>query len=287
MSRKKKRIEKVCEQCKKEFKVRPFKANQRFCSKNCWYLWKSKNLCGECGANWQGGNVKKSCKWCGKEFGVKPSRADEKRFCSQKCWYLWASKNQRGKNNPGWKRVKKICGQCGKEFEAAPSANRQFCSRKCWYLWTSKNRRGENHPGWNEKVKKICEWCGGEFKVWPSRADKARFWSRECAGLAISGENGPNWQGGISFEPYGLEWTETLKRKIRKRDNYICAISREHGCVVHHIDYNKINCIPKNLITLCVSCHSKTNVNRDLWQALLGPIAQSRETGNPIELAEI
>ena len=34
---------------------------------------------------------------------------------------------------------------------------------------------------------------------------------------------------------------------------------------VHHIDYNKNNCDPKNLITLCNNCHSKTNTNRKYW----------------------
>lgn len=33
----------------------------------------------------------------------------------------------------------------------------------------------------------------------------------------------------------------------------------------NHIDYNKKNCNPKNLITLCRKCHSKTNSNRDYW----------------------
>jgi hypothetical protein len=30
-------------------------------------------------------------------------------------------------------------------------------------------------------------------------------------------------------------------------------------------DYDKKNCDPKNLITLCNSCHSKTNFNRKKW----------------------
>lgn len=34
---------------------------------------------------------------------------------------------------------------------------------------------------------------------------------------------------------------------------------------VHHIDYNKLNCNPNNLITLCKSCHMKTNFNREYW----------------------
>jgi 5-methylcytosine-specific restriction endonuclease McrA len=75
-----------------------------------------------------------------------------------------------------------------------------------------------------------------------------------------------NWQGGKSFEPYTVDWTKTLKRSIRERDKYTCQICGiEPSCYVHHIDYDKPNCNPDNLITLCVSCHSKTNGKREEW----------------------
>lgn len=35
--------------------------------------------------------------------------------------------------------------------------------------------------------------------------------------------------------------------------------------VVHHIDYNKQNNNPENLITLCNRCNSKVNFNREYW----------------------
>jgi len=61
----------------------------------------------------------------------------------------------------------------------------------------------------------------------------------------------------------------TLKRSIRERDNYTCRIcgkqQTEITFAVHHKDYDKKNCNPDNLITLCRSCHSKTNQNRDYW----------------------
>lgn len=78
-------------------------------------------------------------------------------------------------------------------------------------------------------------------------------------------DRNPNWRGGKSFEPYTIDWTVTLKRAIRERDKYICDICNEYGSFVHHIDYDKNNCNPNNLITLCNSCHSKTNFNRDYW----------------------
>ena len=91
-------------------------------------------------------------------------------------------------------------------------------------------------------------------------------------------ENNPNWKDGKSNEPYPLEFNEKLKEKIRKRDNYQCqnldcnVTEEEHLIVfgrvldVHHIDYNKTNINIENLISLCQSCHMKTNYNREYWQ---------------------
>jgi len=42
--------------------------------------------------------------------------------------------------------------------------------------------------------------------------------------LSLKGEKSPFWKGGISFEPYSIDWTETLKRSIRERDKYTCQI---------------------------------------------------------------
>jgi len=80
-----------------------------------------------------------------------------------------------------------------------------------------------------------------------------------------AGEKNYFWKGGLSYEPYSVEWTETLKKSIRERDHYICQLCSKDGYPVHHIDYDKKNCDPKNLITLCEKCHRKTNDNRNYW----------------------
>jgi len=80
-----------------------------------------------------------------------------------------------------------------------------------------------------------------------------------------------NWQGGISFEPYGIEFNNQLKEFIRKRDNYKCQEcgfnqkQLKRKLFIHHIDFNKNNNNPNNLISLCNSCHSQTNFNRESW----------------------
>jgi len=88
---------------------------------------------------------------------------------------------------------------------------------------------------------------------------------------SLCGEKSPHWKGGISFEPYGVGFNRKLKRQIRNRDNHICQECRftekqlGYKLHVHHIDYNKKNNNPSNLISLCNSCHSKTNFNREDW----------------------
>jgi len=97
-----------------------------------------------------------------------------------------------------------------------------------------------------------------------------KAWNKGLKGY-LAGEEHYNWQGGISFEPYGLEFNEDLKEVIRNRDRRKCQICKKielenkEKLTVHHIDYNKQNNNPNNLISLCRKCHSKTNYNRDYW----------------------
>jgi hypothetical protein len=78
-------------------------------------------------------------------------------------------------------------------------------------------------------------------------------------------ENHTQWKGGISFEPYGVEFNKELKTKIRKKFKFICQICNKNGYDVHHIDYNKRNNSEENLTNICRKCHAKVNFNRDYW----------------------
>ncbi len=82
-----------------------------------------------------------------------------------------------------------------------------------------------------------------------------------------TGKNHPCWKGGKSFEIYPKKFKE-MKYFIRFRDNLTCqncGITEEEinkKLDVHHIDYNKRNNKPENLISLCRKCHSKTKGRR-------------------------
>jgi len=105
---------------------------------------------------------------------------------------------------------------------------------------------------------------GGGKKAWESMIKNG---NREY----LYGEKHPNWRGGISFEPYDINFNNKFKRAIRKRDNQICMLCGIHreklkrALDVHHIDYNKLLSIPQNCVSLCTSCHTKTNWNRKNW----------------------
>jgi len=85
------------------------------------------------------------------------------------------------------------------------------------------------------------------------------------------GEASPNWNNGSSFEPYSPEFNKEKKQQILERDNYECQNPKckhlSNVLHIHHIDYDKKNSNSENLITLCDSCHTKTNNknNRQYW----------------------
>lgn len=81
---------------------------------------------------------------------------------------------------------------------------------------------------------------------------------------------------------YPVEWTPELRRKIRERDGYKCQVcmktqkDEKQDLQVHHIDYNKENCEDANLISLCMACHVRTNINRKQWQAFFESLVNDR-----------
>ncbi len=89
--------------------------------------------------------------------------------------------------------------------------------------------------------------------------------------LNRTGKKHPQWLGGISFEPYDQNFNRQFKKFIRERDNNTCMLCNTHRSKlkitlsVHHIDYDKLNTTKENCLSLCWSCHSKTNFNRKHW----------------------
>lgn len=58
----------------------------------------------------------------------------------------------------------------------------------------------------------------------------------------------------------------SIKKEVTLRDDCSCFIcGSKEKLVTHHINYNKRLHLIENLITLCSSCHTKTNFCRTYW----------------------
>lgn len=141
-----------------------------------------------------------------------------------------------------------------------------------WGHKTSKTLMG--HPGLKGKDNPMY---GKHLVAWNKGIPHSEETKRKIS-EAHKGAKSIRWRGGISFEPYGLDWTETLRKAIRQRDNYTCQLcdkkQKRPRLHVHHIDYDKTNNDPDNLTSLCLSCHSKTNINRKMWRRIFNSNAK-------------
>lgn len=99
---------------------------------------------------------------------------------------------------------------------------------------------------------------------------------------SIKGGKHWNWNGGSSFEPYGLDFNEKFKESIRARDNYCCVLCNKsqeelgQKLSVHHVDYDKKLTLPQNAVSLCRPNHTLTNNNRSAWKTFFQALLKER-----------
>lgn len=138
-----------------------------------------------------------------------------------------------------------VCQTCRKSFKQTLKRENgtiaKYCSTNCFPK--------------NQKEKVICVTCGKEYEVIGSRKEKTRYCSKECMyGDKNEGKH-----------PYSTkEWKEA-KEKVLKRDGNTCQLcgksGEEESLHINHImPYRLIRShISLNLVTLCSSCHAKTD----------------------------
>jgi len=280
------KIEVSCSHCGKpvyRHKARIQNAKHFFCDNECCHAWQAINWKGKDHPAYKGGTKEVACDQCGKMFKKKPNRIkkDDHNFCSRKCMGEWYSINLRGENSHSYKGgyAQINCVQCGKEVHRRPSmiedGENYFCSRECASAWRTINLCGENNPNWKGGLTKfICDQCGKPFERKPSITKQyvTHFCSKECLSIwrmiNWQGENSPAWRGGLNDQEYCITWSsKEFKKLIFERDKHRCqnpdCWHTTDRLARHHVDYNKENCEINNIITLCISCNTRANANRD------------------------
>jgi len=170
------------------------------------------------------------------------------------------------------KRLRKVRSKAikkrGKIWSVHPKGMLGKYHTKEWKEQHSKDMSGEKHPLYKKGHSKITK-----EKISRTRIEK---------GLGILEKN-PNWQGGKSFEPYGVEFNDGLKFKIMDRDDFMCQLC---GCdnkhSVHHINYGKRENKDRNLITLCKTHNIMANRHREKWQFLYDVLIEIQHFTYPI-----
>lgn len=202
----------------------------------------------------------KKCIFCKKEYkGYK-----KRNYCSLECAY-------KDRSNKIRNIIEKKCIICEREFKVTPSRDvKIYCSRACAYRDKERNKK-MNQEKKVQKIKIVCDSCGNKKYIPPYKWIKynKHYCSYKCYNKIHRGSNAWTWLGGKSFEPYGLDFNKQFREVIRKRDNYSCVVCNvledKYKLSIHHIDYNKLSSFPQNCVSLCKSCHSKTNINRRSW----------------------
>ena len=184
----------------------------------------------------------------------------------------------------------KVCETCGEEFLGVKRA--KVCTYSCrkhskeTRQKLSKANSGENHPNHGKKAseetkRKMSKTQAGKTHTEESKLKMSILHKGKGNPMySMSGELCPSWKGGISQQDYcPVFYDEEYKQDIRDRDGNICLncgkTEEQNGrkLDVHHIDYDKQNCPPKNLVTVCTSCNSQANFEREWhtswYQAML------------------
>jgi len=213
--------------------------------------------------------MKYYCKECGKKVSAKHVK-----LC-RKC-FLKKSKHEEvycldcGKklNKHACYRGDKRCRSCSKKYQykIQPETN---------HFFGLKGKLSPVFKGGEKSRQKFCIDCGELLNKYAYYEGNIRC--KSCARIEDykDPKNHPQWDGGLSFEPYPIEFNRSLKEKIRNRDNHKCQLCSMTEIInikkynrnlnIHHIDYIKENCNEENLISLCSECNPKVNKNRNYW----------------------
>lgn len=229
-----------------------------------------KKYCIDCGKECQG----KRCKGCFLKYQRSPAYSKHAKYV-RSC----------GSKSKTYKPEDYICPDCGREKESPTSPRCKSCAA------TKRNLKWWSNPEFKRKMSKVHKKIFEErpervqslregHKVFISDLDrKEEFYSTR---RVVSGEEHHWYRDGSRLDSeYGEDFDEVLKFQIRRRDEHcqMCEKTEEdngESLSVHHIDGNKENNNPLNLIALCRNCHSKTTCEPDRWELALSLYMEDR-----------
>lgn len=226
---------KTCPQCNSEF--RTYRKAAIYCSKLCQNQSQVKAKFYECC----------NCKSFFSRPNYRRRLNSVKVFCSHLCHLAYKANNARITT----------CQFCGIEFRNSNSAV-THCSWNCRNLdlVTSKDE--------------LCEGCGCKYRAFLSEIKRGRrFCSRYCYERTIVGPAHPNFVHGKSNK-FGPNWN-AVRLFILERDTVCRLCGKDKHCNgrnldVHHITGRRHFILLEeanqysNLVALCHSCHTKTEM---------------------------
>ena len=208
--------------------------------------------------------------------------------------------------------VEKVCLVCGTPFRVPPcrAESAKTCSMKCkGELWTIESQ--EDNP------QKECKVCGKTFKVYPSHTGRRECCSIKCANkvrgkLTKSGSGNPAWKDGTTVHSDGYLYLSVKGHPFTSNGNYVF----EHRLVmeqwmresapnhkflveingtkylnpdisVHHIDGNKRNNKPKNLLACTNSSHHLIHNGKPPMQGEVWPEVKGQAVYQPVHVKRI
>ena len=161
-----------------------------------------------------------------------------------------------------------ICKVCGKEIKDKPSHKRIYCSKEC------------HDNAQSKQITLKCDYCCKEYKTSPSKTKwKHHFCCNKCRlfWLSIHVKNNVNIKGhSKGHKAQHLTDFNLACGSFKEKKGYIKRAGQlEHRAVmeqklgrklrqgeyVHHIDCNKQNNSPENLMVVSKSEHAKIHAD--------------------------
>ena len=158
------------------------------------------------------------------------------------------------------------CKHCAESFDLVRTTDKGNHTRHCMKnpkrkesyekVTNSIKHRFNSKLGEYKNFYVKCKCCSVEFvvkereKQFPSK--KEYFCSRSCAN-SVGGK--------AKAKKYGVIGYEVIAKKYYKQQCAVCGV--KDILDVHHIDKNRQNCHPSNLIFLCPNDHYRLHRNKD------------------------